>query len=110
LYVASGIGSLETRNLNLKLDPKAPKKRLSFFTLTMSDFAETSSQGLEKFLTAQLEGLGISIPSDDLEYIARFVEEDGLEVDEKVEGVKGMLEGLVEVGPAWWPADSVGPS
>ena len=29
--------------------------------------------------------------------MARFVEEEGLEVEEKVEGVKGMLEGVAEV-------------
>jgi hypothetical protein len=29
--------------------------------------------------------------------MARFVEEEGLERDEKVEGVRGMLEGFVEV-------------
>jgi hypothetical protein len=28
--------------------------------------------------------------------MARFVEEEGLEREEKVEGVKGMLEGVVE--------------
>lgn len=28
--------------------------------------------------------------------MARFVEEEGLERDEKTEGVKGMLEGVVE--------------
>lgn len=28
--------------------------------------------------------------------MARFVEEDGLEREEKVEGVRGMLEGVVE--------------
>lgn len=31
-----------------------------------------------------------------IEYMARFIEEEGLERDEKVEGVKGMLEGVVE--------------
>ena len=30
--------------------------------------------------------------------MARFVEEEGLEREEKIEGVKGMLEGFVEVG------------
>jgi len=28
--------------------------------------------------------------------MARFIEEEGLERDEKVEGVRGMLEGVVE--------------
>jgi hypothetical protein len=29
--------------------------------------------------------------------MARFVEEEGLDRDEKVEGIRGMLDGLVEV-------------
>lgn len=33
--------------------------------------------------------------------MARFVEEDGLEREEKVEGVRGMLEGVVE--DVSWP-------
>lgn len=58
--------------------------------------AESSSQALERFLAAELEALGLEAPSDDVEYMARFIEEDGLEADEKIEGVKGMLEGVVE--------------
>lgn len=64
--------------------------------LDMADVAESSSQALEKYLAAQLVDLKLDVPSDDVEYMARLVEEDGLEVDEKVEGVKGMLEGVVE--------------
>ncbi|KAK1925704.1 hypothetical protein DB88DRAFT_484831 [Papiliotrema laurentii] len=60
--------------------------------------AESSSQALERFLSAQLAGLSLTVPSDDVEYMARFVEEEGLEREEKVEGVKGMLEGVVEGG------------
>lgn len=60
--------------------------------------AESSSQGLERFLKKQLEDLSINIPEDDLEMMARFVEEEGLEKDEKVEGVRAMIEGLVDVG------------
>lgn len=71
-----------------------------FFHSTLSKMAdnaaESSSQALEKYLASQLLKLGLEVPSDDVEYMARFVEEDGLEVDEKVEGVKGMLEGVVE--------------
>lgn len=29
--------------------------------------------------------------------MARFVEEDGIEREDKVEGVRGMLEGVIEV-------------
>lgn len=60
--------------------------------------AESSSQGLERFLKKQLEDLSITVPEDDLEMMARFVEEEGLEKDEKVEGVRAMIEGLVDVG------------
>jgi hypothetical protein len=37
------------------------------------------------------------VPEDDLEMMARFVEEEGLEKDEKVEGVRAMIEGFVDV-------------
>ncbi|RSH92046.1 hypothetical protein EHS25_009417 [Saitozyma podzolica] len=57
--------------------------------------AESSSQALERYITAQLAALDLDVPSDDVEYMARFVEEEGLERVEKVEGVKGMLEGVV---------------
>ncbi|WOO82360.1 uncharacterized protein LOC62_04G005854 [Vanrija pseudolonga] len=64
----------------------------------MSGDAESSAQALERFITAQLEGLSLVVPSDDVEMMARFVEEDGMEREEKVEGVRGMLEGVVEGG------------
>lgn len=51
---------------------------------------------LEQFITAQFESLSLSVPSDDVEMMARFVEEE-LEREDKIEGVKGMLEGVVEV-------------
>lgn len=60
--------------------------------------AESSSQGLERFLKKQLDDLNIELPEDDLEMMARFVEEEGLEKDEKVEGVRAMMEGLIDVG------------
>lgn len=76
--------------------------------------AESSSQALERYITAQLAALNLDVPADDVsaqtpllgswrssaysasqvEYMARFVEEEGLERVEKVEGVKGMLEGV----------------
>lgn len=56
---------------------------------------ESSGQALERFITAQLEALSLSVPADDVEFMARFVEED-MEKDEKLEGVRGMLEGVVE--------------
>jgi hypothetical protein len=71
--------------------------------------AESSSQALEKYLTAQISELGLDIPSDDIEYMARFVEEDGIEVDEKAEGLKGMINGVVgEVGELFFCADGLG--
>jgi hypothetical protein len=63
----------------------------------MSGEPESSSQALERYLKQQLEELEIQVPEDDLEMMARFVEEEGLEKDEKVEGVRAMLEGMVEV-------------
>lgn len=65
----------------------------------MSEDAESSSQALERFLKQQLDELAIDVPQDDLEMMARFVEEEGLEKEEKVEGVHAMLEGMVEVCP-----------
>lgn len=64
------------------------------------NMAESSSQALERYLAEQLAGLSLEVPSEDVEFMARFVEEEGLESDEKVEGVKGMLEGVVEVSHA----------
>lgn len=63
----------------------------------MSSEAESSSQALDRYLKNQLDELNIEVPDDDLEMMARFVEEEGLERDEKIEGVRAMLEGLVEV-------------
>lgn len=61
--------------------------------------AESSSQALERYLKLQLDDLKIDVPEDDLEMMARFVEEEGLEKEEKVEGVRAMLEGMVDVSP-----------
>ena len=63
----------------------------------MSEGGESSSQALERYLKQQLQELNIQVPEDDLEMMARFIEEEGLEKDEKVEGVRAMLEGMVEV-------------
>lgn len=60
----------------------------------MSD-AESSGQALERFITEQLSALSLTVPSDDVEFMARFVEED-MEKEEKLEGVRSMLEGVVE--------------
>ncbi|WWC66152.1 uncharacterized protein I206_100053 [Kwoniella pini CBS 10737] len=60
--------------------------------------AESSAQALERYITEQLTNLSLSVPQDDVEMMARFVEEEGLEREEKLEGVKGMLEGVVEGG------------
>ncbi|KAK8866157.1 hypothetical protein IAR55_001308 [Kwoniella newhampshirensis] len=60
--------------------------------------AESSGQALERYIVNQLASLSISVPQDDLEMMARFVEEEGLEREEKVEGVRAMLEGVVEGG------------
>lgn len=58
--------------------------------------AEGSSQALERYITGQLAGLSLTVPEDDVQFMARFVEEEGLLREEKVEGVRGMLEGVVE--------------
>lgn len=63
----------------------------------MSEGGESSSQALERYLKQQLDELKIQVPEDDLEMMARFVEEEGLEKDEKVEGVRAMLEGMIDV-------------
>lgn len=73
---------------------------LAEHTMSEGEEAESSSQGLERFLREQLSSLSIEVPQDDLEMMARFVEEEGLEKDEKVEGVRAMVEGLVDVGPS----------
>ncbi|WVQ76990.1 hypothetical protein IAR50_006669 [Cryptococcus sp. DSM 104548] len=69
------------------------------------DDAESSAQALERYILAQLERLSLSAPQDDIEMMARFVEEEGLEREEKAEGVKGMLEGVVDGGEL--PAEGV---
>jgi len=48
-------------------------------------------------MKGQFTVLAIEVPEDDLEMMARFVEEEGLEKDEKVEGVRAMIEGFVDV-------------
>ncbi|WRT64393.1 uncharacterized protein IL334_001325 [Kwoniella shivajii] len=66
--------------------------------MSSSDEAESSAQALERYIVDQLEGLSLTVPQDDVEMMARFIEEEGLERDEKLEGAKGMLEGVVEGG------------
>ncbi|RSH79137.1 uncharacterized protein EHS24_001175 [Apiotrichum porosum] len=56
-----------------------------------------SGAALERYISDQMAGLSLAVPADDVEMMARFVEED-LEREDKVEGVKGMLEGVVEDG------------
>jgi len=63
----------------------------------MSDEAESSGQALERYMKEQFGVLAIEVPEDDLEMMARFVEEEGLEKAEKVEGVRAMIEGFVDV-------------
>lgn len=60
------------------------------------DQPESSAQALERYLVDQLSGLSLNVPPDDLELMAQFIEEEGMEAEDKVEGVKGMLEGVVE--------------
>ncbi|WVR06096.1 hypothetical protein IAU60_003124 [Kwoniella sp. DSM 27419] len=69
------------------------------------DQAESSAQALERYILDQLSTLSLSVPHDDIEMMARFVEEEGLEREEKLEGVKGMLEGVVDGGEL--PEDGV---
>ncbi|KAG7532223.1 hypothetical protein FFLO_03691 [Filobasidium floriforme] len=60
---------------------------------------------LESFISAKFTALALSIPEDDVEYIARLVEEEELEDDDKKEGVKGMLEGFLPVKDGQTPED-----
>ncbi|ORY29369.1 hypothetical protein BCR39DRAFT_565179 [Naematelia encephala] len=64
----------------------------------MSSEAESSSQALERFLSSQLASLSLTVPQDDVEFMSRFIEEEGLEREEKVEGARAMLEGVIEEG------------
>lgn len=64
--------------------------------MSSGDAAESSGQALERYIADKFAALSLSVPADDVEYMARFVEEEGLERDEKVEGVRGMLEGAIE--------------
>ncbi len=50
--------------------------------------AESSSQALERYIIGQLAGLSLTVPEDDVQFMARFVEEEGLLREEKVEGVR----------------------
>lgn len=61
----------------------------------MTEEAESSSRALERYLTRQLAQLSLTVPDEEVEFMARFIEEE-MEPDDKVEGVKGMLEGVVE--------------
>ncbi|KAJ9122532.1 hypothetical protein QFC22_001961 [Naganishia vaughanmartiniae] len=54
-----------------------------------------AAQTLEDFITEKFTALKLEIPSDDVEYIARLVEEEELEEVDKKEGVKGMVEGFM---------------
>ncbi|KAH8077861.1 hypothetical protein HD553DRAFT_166857 [Filobasidium floriforme] len=60
---------------------------------------------LESFISAKFTALALSIPEDDVEYIARLVEEEELEDDDKKEGVKGMLEGFLPMKDGQTPED-----
>lgn len=64
--------------------------------MSSADEAESSSRALERFLAAQLDKLNLNVPDEEVEFIARFVEEEGIEREDKVEGVRGMLEGIVD--------------
>ncbi|WVN89166.1 uncharacterized protein L203_104382 [Cryptococcus depauperatus CBS 7841] len=57
---------------------------------------ESSEQALERFVARQLEGLSLSAHQDDVVMIARFVEEEGIEPEEKIEGIKSMLDDIVD--------------
>ncbi|EIW72370.1 hypothetical protein TREMEDRAFT_66851 [Tremella mesenterica DSM 1558] len=61
--------------------------------------AESSAQALERFIASQLASLSLAVPEDDVEYMARFVEEEGLDRDAKLEGLRGMLESFVSDVP-----------
>lgn len=52
---------------------------------------------LEHFITSSFSDLSLEVPSDDVEYIARLVEEEELEDEDKKEGVKGMVEMYMDV-------------
>ncbi|KAJ9127007.1 hypothetical protein QFC24_001238 [Naganishia onofrii] len=54
-----------------------------------------AGQTLEDFISEKFTALRLEIPSDDVEYIARLVEEEELEEIDKKEGVKGMVEGFM---------------
>ncbi|KAJ9094123.1 hypothetical protein QFC19_008075 [Naganishia cerealis] len=54
-----------------------------------------TTQSLEDFISDKFTALKLEIPSDDVEYIARLVEEEELEEIDKKEGVKGMVEGFI---------------
>ncbi|KAJ9098657.1 hypothetical protein QFC21_004305 [Naganishia friedmannii] len=54
-----------------------------------------ATQTLEDFISEKFTALKLEIPSDDVEYIARLVEEEELEEIDKKEGVKGMVEGFM---------------
>ncbi|GHJ87447.1 hypothetical protein NliqN6_3849 [Naganishia liquefaciens] len=55
----------------------------------------TLSPSLEDYITERFTALKLEIPADDVEYIARLVEEEELEEMDKKEGVRGMIEGYI---------------
>ncbi|KAJ9113716.1 hypothetical protein QFC20_001739 [Naganishia adeliensis] len=65
---------------------------------------------LEDFISEKFTALKLEIPSDDVEYIARLVEEEELEEVDKKEGVKGMLEGYMTEDMIQEPSDDREPS
>ncbi|GMK54132.1 hypothetical protein CspeluHIS016_0107180 [Cutaneotrichosporon spelunceum] len=54
---------------------------------------------LESFIATKFAALHLAVPPDDVEMMARFVEEDGIERADVADGVRGMLEGAVETLP-----------
>ncbi|BEJ16948.1 hypothetical protein CspHIS471_0603490 [Cutaneotrichosporon sp. HIS471] len=73
----------------------------------MSDDEMPAGLALERFIADKFAAMSLSVPSDDVEMMARFVEEDGIDREDKVEGVRGMLEGALETMPA---DDAVNPA
>ncbi|CAD6587764.1 MAG: hypothetical protein TREMPRED_004850 [Tremellales sp. Tagirdzhanova-0007] len=66
-------------------------------SLTTSPF-DSPEHPLEHFILAEFAALDLTIPVDDVEYIARFVEEPDMDRDDKTDGIRGMLEGVVDGG------------
>ncbi|BEI86112.1 hypothetical protein CcaverHIS002_0603990 [Cutaneotrichosporon cavernicola] len=73
----------------------------------MADDEMPAGLMLERFIADKFAAMSLCVPSDDVEMMARFVEEDGIEREDKVEGVRGMLEGVVETMPS---EDAINPA